>query len=437
MAALTAGILFSWSSPSIPLLIAEDGPYQFTLEECSYLTVIPPISTMICSFLCSGAIDKIGRKYGVLMIGIPQIISLLLTAFARNIYVFYVARAIAGIGDAGIFSALPSYVGEIATPKVRGTWGNCVSLGIYIGQGVVNIIGGYSSVKTTALISLVFPLLFVGSFVFVPESPYYYMMKGDKEKAGKALMALRRTKNVEIELSQLELDVKRQMSESGTWKDLFMIKSNRKALIAGTFLRWSQQLSGISAFSVYTQYIFGNVAGNLTAIDSAIIYQNSVAIGNFAASLFVDRIGRRSAMIYSLFSCSIITTGITTFLYISQVHTEIDVSSFQWVPLAGMLLFVVFYSFGIGIVPTLMLGELFSASIKGKGLCVLMVSFAIAVSVITKVFQVLVVNFGLYAPFALFSLSTFLNAFLTYWLVPETKGKTLEEIQQILKGNSK
>lgn len=371
----------------------------------------------------------------MLIIGIPQIISLLLTAFAKNIYVFYVARAVAGLGDAGLFTAMPSYIGEIATPKVRGTWGNCMTLSIYLGQALVNVVGGYTTVRSTALISLVFPLLFVCSFAFVPESPYYYMMKGDREKASKALIALRRTKTVEAELSQLELDVKRQMSESGTWRDLFMIKSNRKALIAGVFLRWSQQLSGISSFSVYSQYIFSKVAGNLTAVESAIIFQTSLAVLNFVASFCVDRIGRRSAMMYSLFTCSIITTGISVFLYISDMHPEVDLSSFRWVPLAGMMIYVLFYSFGIGIVPTLMLGELFSTSIKGKGLCALIVSFAIAVSVLTKVFQVMVVNFGLYTPFALFSAFTFLNAFVTYCFVPETKGKTLEEIQQMLKGN--
>lgn len=392
---------------------------------------------MICSLLCVELSDKIGRKYSVLIIGIPQIISLLLTAFAKNIYVFYAARAVAGFGDAGLFTAMPSYVGEIATPKVRGTWGNCMSLSIYLGQALVNVVGGYTTVRSTALISLVFPLLFVCSFAFVPESPYYYMMKGNKEKASKALMALRRTKTVETELSQLELDVKRQMSESGTWKDLFIIKSNRKALIAGVFLRWSQQLSGISSFSVYAQYIFSNVAGNLTAVESAIIFQVSLALLNFVASFCVDKIGRRSAMMYSLFTCSIITTGISVFLYISDVHPEVDLSSFRWVPLAGMMLYVLFYSFGIGIVPTLMLGELFSTSIKGKGLCALIVSFAIAVSILTKVFQVMVVNFGMYTPFALFSAFTFLNTFLTYYFVPETKGKTLEEIQQMLKGSIK
>lgn len=427
--------MFSWSSPSIPALIAEDGPYRFTLEQCSYLTVIPPIATAVCSLVYADLINKIGRKYGVLIMGIPHITSLLLTAFARNIYVFYVARAIAGFADAGLFSAMPSYIGEIASPKVRGTWGNCMTLNIYIGQCLVNIIGGYTSVRNTALISLCFPLLFICSFAFVPESPYYYMMKGKRDEAGKALKALRRTEKVEVELSQLESDVKRQMSEPGTWKDLFMIKSNRRALVAGMFLRWSQQLSGISSFAVYTQYIFRQAGGSLNAVDSAIIFQGSLVIGNFIASLLVDKIGRRSAMMYSLLCSSIVTTGITVFFYIAYAYPGIDLSSFQWVPLAGMLLYVAFYSFGIGIVPTLMLGELFSTSIKGKGLCVLIISFSAAVSIITKVFQIMEVNFGLYAPFALFSLCSFASTFFTYWLVPETKGKTLEEIQQILKGN--
>lgn len=366
--------------------------------------------------------------------GIPQAVSLLLTAFAGNIYVFYVARAIAGLADAALFSAMPSYIGEIATPKVRGTWGNCMTLSIYLGQAIINVIGGYASVRTTALVSLAFPVLFLCTFAFAPESPYYYMMRGRREDARKSLTTLRRTPNVEAELTQLEADVERQMSESGTWKDLFTSRSNRKALMAGIFLRWSQQLSGIACFAVYTQYIFKQAGGAMNATESAITFQSSLAVGNLVASLFLDKIGRRLAMMYSLLCSSIVTAGLTAFFYISHVHPEVDISNFQWVPLAGMMMYVVVYSFGIGIVPTLMLGELFSTSIKGKGLCALTISFSVAVSVVTKVFQVMEVNFGLYAPFALFSACSLVNTFFTYCFVPETKGKTLEEIQQNLKG---
>lgn len=431
----TAGLLFAWPSPSIPILIDKNGPYRFTLEQCSYLTVIPPITCIVSSFFYAKIIDVIGRKYTVLFMAGPYMVSFILIAIADNIYIFYLSRAITGIADGGLFSAFPAYIGEITTPKIRGTWGNCLALYLYIGEAMINVIGGYTSVKTCAWICLIFPVIFLSTYSFMPETPYYYVMKGKKEDARKVLKTLRRAQDVEAELQQIESDVNRQMSEMGTWKDLFTMKSNRRALVAGVFLRWAQQLSGISCFAVYTQYIFKQAGGNLTATESAIIFQSTLAIATFVCSAFADKIGRRSCMAVSLISSSLVIGAVTAFLYISTEHPEIDISMCRWVPLLGMMLYVLTYSAGLGIVPTLMLGELFSASIKGKGLAVLTIVLSITVSVITKLFQIMEVNFGLYAPFAMFSVSCFVNTFFTYYFVPETKGKTLEEIQQGLRGN--
>lgn len=397
--------------------------------------MIAPVTCIISSVFYAKIMDLIGRKYTVLLMAGPYILSFILIAIADNIYIFYLSRAITGIADGGLFSAFPAYIGEVTTPKIRGTWGNCLALYLYFGEAMINAVGGYTSIKTCAWICLVFPLLFLCTYSFMPETPYYLVMKGRKEEAYNVLKKLRGTQSVEEEMQQLESDVNRQMSEMGTWKDLFMLKSNRRALIAGIFLRWSQQLSGISCFAVYTQYIFQQAGGNVTATESAVIFQSALAIATFVCSVFSDKIGRRSSMVVSLLTSSIVIAVITVFLYILTEHPEVDISNFRWVPLVGMILYVVTYSVGLGIVPTLMLGELFSASIKGKGLAILTIVLSIAVSVITKLFQLMEVSFGLYTPFAMFSVCCFVNTFFTYYFVPETKGKTLEEIQQELKGH--
>lgn len=298
---------------------------------------------------------------------------------------------------------------------------------------MINVIGGYATIKQAAVICLCFPVLFLCTFALNPESPYYCIMKGEKDRARRVLQILRQTENVEAEMLQLESDVRRQMSEPGTWKDLFMIKSNRRALLAGMALRWFQQLCGISVYAVYAQYIFQEAGGSYSPIQSAIIFQGAITVGNVICGFFLDKIGRRSATISSLFCCALVLTGEATYFYISLKHPEVDLSHFQWMPLAGMLIFVPVFSFGLGIVPTLMLGELFSTSIKGKGLCVLNINLGLALSTLSKTFQMMVTKFGLYSPFTLFAVACFINTPVAYYVVPETKGKTLEEIQQDLR----
>lgn len=417
--------------------MSSEQPYGFTLEQCSYLTVIHPVSALVGSFIYGKLQDSIGRKYSLLSMVLPQILAFICIAFAENIYVFYLARCLSGLAEACIYTALPTYVGEISTPKVRGSWGNLLTACVYLGYLIINAVGGFLSIKGTAWICLAFPVIFATAFAFIPESPYYFLMKGRTEQARESLKWFRRLNNVDDELYEISAAVARQMGESGTWKDLICVRSNRRALIAGVFLRVSQQFSGCSCFAIYTQYIFLQAGGQISAEYSSIVYVTGITVANIIASFTLDKFGRRLAVLSSLIACFFILTGESAFFYVSLQRPDVDVSSIQWFPLLGMVLFVPAFAIGLGIVPSLMLGELFSTSIKAKGLAVLNLVLQLMVSVTSKLFQTLESNFGLHVPFVLFGGCCLFNCFLAYLVVPETKGKTLEEIQQTLKSNKK
>lgn len=437
IASFNFGMLFTWPSPAIPVLLSKEGEFRFTLEQCSYLPVISAATSMVATPMFGWMCDKIGRKLTILTMLITQSAAFLFAAYAKTIYMFYLSRVFSGLSDACVFVAIPTYVGEVSTPKVRGAWGNALSLYCYVGQAVISAIAGYNTIRTGALISLIFPLIFAVTFSFMPESPYYLMMRKKRDEAYKALQKLRRLKDVDLEMKQIEADVNRQMSETGTWKDLFTIKSNRKALCAGLFLRTAQQFCGITVWCVYTEYIFKEAGGNISATDSAIIFLSACAVGNIFTSMLLNKIGIIRAVKYSTSLSAIVLAVVGMFFYISLKHPELDVCRFKWIPLAGMLLYIPLFAVGLGIAPTYILSELFSASIKGKGLCALTISYGFLQCATTKLFQLLQVHFGIHTPFAVFAAFSFGSTFLVDRFVPETRGKTLEEIQQYLKRNKK
>ncbi|XP_019881382.1 facilitated trehalose transporter Tret1 [Aethina tumida] len=432
LTSLCSGCTFAWTSPSLPAIVNSDD-YDITEEEATWFTVIPPIAMMISTPIISKLNDVIGRKKMLLAIGILHIINWILVCFSRSIYVFYMARFVVGLADACVFSALPMYIGEISTPVVRGRWGNILTFNIYFGQFAINVLGSYLSIAQVSYISICFPILFVIMFPFMPESPYFYAMKSRYDDARNSLKWFSRKEDIEPDFLILKSDVERQLSEAGTWKELFTIRSNRKALSAGLFLRIVQQLGGISVFATYTQLIFNKAGGNMSPQLSSIIFTGFIMLLNFVAGFTLDLMGRKKAFMYSSLSSGIVLFCLSIYFYLDKYESQIDLTSLQWIPLTGMILFVLCYSFGLGIVPTLMLGELFSASIKVKGLCSLTIVFGVLISTITKLFYVLDTNFGLFCPFLLFSFSCIVGSVLTIYFVPETKGKTLEEIQQALK----
>lgn len=437
IAAIGSGTLFVWTSPAIPKIIDDKVNYNISLDEASYFTVLPSIGAICSSVLFAYLSDAIGRKTTLLLIVIPQATAFLLMANARSVYLFYIARFISGFSDSCIFTSLSMYIGEVATPKVRGTWGNLMTFSLYFGQVLMNIIGSYRSIPEASYICLCFPILFFCAFIFMPESPYFYLIKGHDKKAYKSLQKLRRKSNVDEELSKLKSDVDRQMSESGTWKDLFTITANRKALYAALFLRASQQFAGIACFGQYTQYIFEQSGGDFSPSTSAIIFSSLCWIFNFIACFTLDKFGRRTSYIYSLLFSGISLSIATVYFTLQKFDTNINLQPVNWIPLASMISYVFFYSFGIGIIPTLMMGELFSASIKSKGLQVTNIIFGVMVSSITKLFHLLDSSFGLFAPYLFFSVGCFVSTVLAFYFVPETKGKTLEEIQQSLQKRKK
>lgn len=377
--------------------------------------------------------DLIGRKYTILFLAVPYFLAWLLIALARSIYVFYASRILSGVADGCFFTAVPAYIGEISTPKVRGQWGNAMSFYIYLGRLLINILGGFCSVPLTAYVCMTVPVLFAVLFAFMPESPYYCMMKGKCDEAKASLRRLRRKNDVEKEFAQLKADVERQMSETGTWKDLVTIQSNRKALVSGIFLRISQQLGGMAAFTFYTQYIFKEAGGNLDARTSAIIFSFFCTVTNFCSGITLDRLGRRKAYLLSLISCATVLLVIAVYFYLDKEVATLDLTALNWLPITGMVAFVFAFSVGMGIVPTLMLGELFSASVKSKGLSVVIATYGIMLSIVSEMFHLLQTSAGLYAPYLFFSVCCLINSPLALHFVPETRGKTLEEIQQTLK----
>ncbi|XP_023027994.2 facilitated trehalose transporter Tret1 isoform X1 [Leptinotarsa decemlineata] len=436
LSTLSSGLFIAWPSPFIVKITQDKDNYAISEYQASYFTIWINVGITVFSpfFTIFSIPDIIGRKRTLLLSAFPHVSAWLMKAFSGNVYVLNLARFIAGLGDAIIFASLPAYIGETTTPKVRGVWGNSLICSLFLGQFLMNVIGAYCSVQHTSFICLTVPVIFLVSFLKMPESPYFYLMKGREGEAKSALQRLRGTNAVDGELMKLKVALARQMSENGTWKDLIMIRSNRRALAAAVFLRVSQVTAGFYVFASYTQFIFEKSGGNVSSEVSSIIYIGLSFVLFSVGAYFSDKFGRQKSYMISLSLSSAVLFLEAVYFYIDAKHSELNMESIKWFPLAGMLVYIIFSSFGVGIIPTLMLGELFSASVKSKGVGVVTTLFGLFLFVGNYIFYLINSYTGLYGPFLLFGCCTVISAIVTNFIVPETKGKSLEEIQQILKG---
>nr|CAH7766767.1 unnamed protein product [Callosobruchus chinensis] len=296
----------------------------------------------------------------------------------------------------------------------------------------MTIKGFYFDVHQTAYICLVPGILFVIAFPFMPESPYYLLMKRRDDAAKDSLKRLLQKEDVEEDFLQLKADVKRQMSETGTWKDLFCIVANRKALFAGVLMRVAQQFGGSAFVAAYTSYIFEESGGD--AKTATLIYSGVFVVVTVMAAFSIDHLGRKMSFVISMFLCAACMLYLSVFYYIKDCVPQLDVSNYTWAPLVGMMAYIIFSAFGVSNIPNVMLGELFSASIKAKGLNVLISVMGLLISLTSYLFYLFSSSFGMYTAFFVFSLISFGNAIWCIFVLPETKGKTLEQIQQEFNG---
>ncbi|KAF2884949.1 hypothetical protein ILUMI_21226 [Ignelater luminosus] len=429
-----SGMHYGWPSPSLPQLLNNSSTILITSEEGSWIAVMPLIGSICGSLISVLILDVIGRKRAILLSCIPHLVAWIMIAYAKSVAVIISARFIAGISDGLVLCALPMYLGEIANARVRGALGSSVSVMRIFGTFLINIIGSYLSISTTAIVSSILPLLCLFTFAWMPESPYYLIMKENVQQAGRNLKMLRCTDNVEADLERMAKAVKEQNENTKRYLDLFTVKANRKALGIALVLRGAQQISGISAITFYAQIIFAQ-AGNisiLSARHASMIYFAVQVILCACCSMIVDKVGRRPLLIISIVGAGLaLFTGGTYFYVLNKSNANLN--NFAWIPLVALVGYVVFFSLGMQTIPITILGEMFPTNVKAFALSLMAVYFCITATIVSKFFQITKDNFGLHVPFYTFFMVCVLGLIFIILFVPETKGKTLEEIQDELK----
>lgn len=404
-------------------------------DEISYMVMIYPLGYIVAD-LVSCLLDKIGRKYYIMIISILQIIAwvIIANADAGGMAVLFVGRFLAGISEGATYLTLPIYICEIADPEIRGMFGMSYTSAFVFGVFLINWFGSFVHLRLCAYISIYVPVLFLMTFTWMPESPYFLLMKGNTEAARQSLRVLKRRDDVEDELNKLSLVIQRQISRPSSIKHVFLVKSNLKAFSIVIGLRTLQQLSGGWAIVYYNQIIFQVAGGSLSYEISSIIFDATLVLVSFSGLVLIDRFGRRILLLVScigIFICLLFQA-----IYFALQYHKYDLSNWRWFPLTAMVMYTASRGFGLMAIPSLMAAELFSTNVKVKAVAIANVYMAFCISLTAKLFQFLEVSYGMYVPFSVFVVCTGFGIFFVYLYIPETKGKTLEEIQEWLEGNS-
>ncbi|XP_028144669.1 facilitated trehalose transporter Tret1-like [Diabrotica virgifera virgifera] len=435
--AISDGMQYGWTAPVLPILLGPDSPVPITEWEGEMLETFLWVGSLSCLPLTMYLVDKIGRKNSILLAAVLTLTVWVITALAPSVEYLYVARFLAGTASNTAYVSTPMYIAEIAEQKIRGFLSSLIYLMMLLGIFLIYAVAPYIPYYAHCTLGAILACLELGIFPFMPESPYFLVFKGKHEEAKKSLEWLRpEGADVETELNEINAAIERQKTEKDKIWDLFIVPSYRKGIIIMFVLNGAQHFSSISVL-LMNLHIILEAAGS-TYIDPAtagILFAFILLLAATVASVSVDKYGRRTLLISSS-----LLTGICLFIlavYFTVKNSGYDTASVSWIPIVCIMVYACVFKLGLGLVPIVLAPELFPANVKGYGMTLVDATYVIASLLSLQIYQRLADNFGLEYPFYVFSISCIFTAIFSYFVVPETKGKSLEEIQMILKGNNK
>jgi len=387
------------------------------------------VGCMAGAALAGPAGDRFGRKPSLVFCGALFALSALASAVPDSLAAFAWARFAGGVAIGAASMLSPLYIAEIAPEKIRGTLVALYQLAIVVGILLVFFVNlqiqrlGDEAWNTATgwrwmFASLAAPAaLFSACMILVPESPRWLMKMGRQEEARRILERAGGADSAARNIAHIESAL---LQDQGRWRELFTT-GYRRALMIGSLLAVLGQFSGINAIMYYAPEIF-KAAGSAT--DSAFLQTVIVGAVNFtftfAAIWLVDRAGRRPLLVAG--------TAIQ-FLCLSLVAFMFQSGRGGTLLLLSILGFTAAFAVAMGPIPWIVNAEIFPTKLRGRAMSLAIFCLWAADWIVTQTFPMLREGIGPARTFWVYAGCSLLSTLFVLAFVPETKGRTLEEIE--------
>ncbi|KAL1811802.1 hypothetical protein ACET3Z_021867 [Daucus carota] len=419
------GSAIGFSSPAQTGIMDDLG---LTLAEYSLFGSIMTIGAMLGAVMSGKLADLFGRRGAM---GFSEMFCLLGWAgilFSKGPWWLDCGRLSIGYGVGLLSYVVPVYIAEITPKNLRGAFTTVNQFMICCGVSAMYLVGNFISWRILTVLGIVPCVLHLLGLLFIPESPRWLAKIGREKDSESALQRLR-GKNTDISAESAEIrdyiETLQQLSDT-SFLDLFQRKYAH-SLIVGVGLMVLQQLGGVNGITYYASAIFisAGFSSRFGTIGMVFVQVPMTLLG----VLLMDKSGRRPLLLVSAAGTCLgcFFVGLSFLLQDLQLWKEIS----PILALSGVLIFTGSFSLGMGGIPWVIMSEIFPINIKGPAGSLVTVVNWFGTWVISYAFNFLM-DWSSEGTFFMFSVFCGLTIVFVAKLVPETKGRTLEEIQASL-----
>lgn len=422
-----AGLLFGYDTGVISgaiLFITQQFNLTSTMEEV--VTSVVLAGAVIGAAAGGTLADRLGRRKTVLLSAGIFAAGAIGTALSPSLPVLIAGRIVVGMGIGAASFTAPLYVSELAPPSVRGSLVSLNQLAVTIGIVVSYLVDfAFSDIQgwrwMFGLAAIPALILGTGMF-FLPDSPRWLVGRGKSNQAHKILKRIRVTNQVQDELGNIKESEKKQ---TGKWAEL-LLPMVRPALIVGVGLAILQQVTGINTVIYYAPTIFQ--AAGFKSANVAILATVGVGVVNVLMTMvaiwLVDRSGRRPLLLAGI-SGMILSLGVLGLAFQLPNLTAF----LGWIAVGSLIVYVGSFAIGLGPVFWLLISEIYPLKIRGLAMSVATIANWGANLLVALTFLTLIQVLGRPGTFWLYGFLGVGAWLFAYFLVPETKGRSLEDIE--------
>ncbi len=389
--------------------------------------------------------DRFGRKKMLALSAFLFFFSALGCTLFPDTFWIISSRMLGGVGIGVASIIVPLYISEVAPAQIRGRLVTCYQLAVTVGiliaylanAGLLKYSTSHTGSGDTGLLQFLFveevwrgmfsilllpSLLFLIGLFFVPESPRWLILNSRLPEAIKIFTAI--SKDVAGATLEAEQVSKHSRNEKGSYKEL-LEPGTRKALVIGLLLPLLSQFSGINAIIYYGPTILQNAGIPLSdSLMSQIYFGVAIVLFTFIAIWKVDGMGRRKLYLVgtACATVSLFLTGLCFYLGYTGI----------WLLLC-VLLFLASFAFSIGPLKFVVASEIFPNKIRGRALALSIMMMWIADTIVGQLTPISLKSLGTAGTFWAFAIFCLIGFFVILKLLPETKGKSLEQIEDFWK----
>lgn len=381
--------------------------------------------------------DRLGRRMSTLLLAVTFVTGWLIIGFSNDLmYLILLGRFITGLCQGWLGPLGPVYIGEISSPAFRGLFLAALSLGIAVGVFMSHLFGTFLHWSLASLLCGFFPMLGGIILYYAPESPSWL---ASRNRIDDCIISFQwyRGKSVAMktELDKMIADIAAKEKNQSKMQTL-MANINKpefyKPLGIMTTFFVITQLCGVNVICAYTTDMMETLIGSGSTKSYTYAAMLSIdvlrCVSLAAACIMLRRSGRRPMAIFSGLFTALSLIALALYLYLNSSGVVHHMSPFISLGLMGF--YIIVSNLGISPLPWNMVGELFAVETKGvcSGISVMMTSLAFFA--VVKTAPSMFITIGHHGTYLFYGLSTLLGTVFLYFCLPETKDKTLLQIEE-------